>query len=216
MKPLRLGVNIDHVATVRNARGGDNPDPVRAALMARESGRRRHHRASARGPAPYLRRGYRAAVARIGDSAQSGNGRHRRDAGDRGQGAAPCRLHRAGEARGAHHRRRHRRGGAFRAAQAHRRRAWRMPASASLCSSSPIRQLDAAQTLGAPVVELHTGAYANAGGARTRDVLKHIHNAAAYGASSGLRFMPATVSPTTMSSPSPRCRKSANSISAIS
>ena len=28
MKSLRLGVNIDHVATVRNARGGDNPDPV--------------------------------------------------------------------------------------------------------------------------------------------------------------------------------------------
>ena len=31
---LRLGVNIDHMATVRNARGGDNPDPVRAALLA--------------------------------------------------------------------------------------------------------------------------------------------------------------------------------------
>ena len=28
---LRLGVNIDHVATIRNARGGDHPDPVRAA-----------------------------------------------------------------------------------------------------------------------------------------------------------------------------------------
>ncbi|WP_386684360.1 pyridoxine 5'-phosphate synthase [Loktanella sp. R86503] len=35
---LRLGVNIDHVATVRNARGGDNPDPVRAALMAQDAG----------------------------------------------------------------------------------------------------------------------------------------------------------------------------------
>jgi hypothetical protein len=32
--PLRLGVNIDHVATVRNARGGDLPDPVRAAQIA--------------------------------------------------------------------------------------------------------------------------------------------------------------------------------------
>lgn len=30
-QPLRLGVNIDHVATIRNARGGDHPDPVRAA-----------------------------------------------------------------------------------------------------------------------------------------------------------------------------------------
>ncbi len=32
--PLRLGVNIDHVATVRNARGGPHPDPVRAAHLA--------------------------------------------------------------------------------------------------------------------------------------------------------------------------------------
>jgi len=36
--PLRLGVNVDHVATVRNARGGRNPDPVRAALLAIEAG----------------------------------------------------------------------------------------------------------------------------------------------------------------------------------
>jgi pyridoxine 5-phosphate synthase len=36
--PLRLGVNVDHVATLRNARGGRNPDPVRAALMAIEAG----------------------------------------------------------------------------------------------------------------------------------------------------------------------------------
>ena len=35
---LRLGVNIDHVATVRNARGGDNPDPVRAAILAQSAG----------------------------------------------------------------------------------------------------------------------------------------------------------------------------------
>ncbi|MEP6837480.1 MAG: pyridoxine 5'-phosphate synthase [Bradyrhizobium sp.] len=36
--PLRLGVNIDHVATLRNARGGLRPDPVRAALLAIEAG----------------------------------------------------------------------------------------------------------------------------------------------------------------------------------
>ncbi|WP_417470651.1 pyridoxine 5'-phosphate synthase [Maricaulis sp.] len=35
---LRLGVNIDHVATIRNARGGEHPDPVRAARQAAESG----------------------------------------------------------------------------------------------------------------------------------------------------------------------------------
>ena len=36
--PLRLGVNVDHVATLRNARGGEGPDPVRAALQAIEAG----------------------------------------------------------------------------------------------------------------------------------------------------------------------------------
>jgi pyridoxine 5-phosphate synthase len=35
---LRLGVNIDHVATIRNARGGAHPDPVRAAIAAAEAG----------------------------------------------------------------------------------------------------------------------------------------------------------------------------------
>jgi pyridoxine 5-phosphate synthase len=34
VRPLRLGVNIDHVATVRNARGGHHPDPIRAAHLA--------------------------------------------------------------------------------------------------------------------------------------------------------------------------------------
>jgi len=35
---LRLGVNIDHVATIRNARGGAHPDPVKAALLAADAG----------------------------------------------------------------------------------------------------------------------------------------------------------------------------------
>ena len=38
MDYLRLGVNIDHVATVRNARGGDAPDPIKAALIAQNAG----------------------------------------------------------------------------------------------------------------------------------------------------------------------------------
>ena len=37
-KRLRLGVNIDHVATIRNARGGPHPDPVRAARLAADAG----------------------------------------------------------------------------------------------------------------------------------------------------------------------------------
>ncbi len=35
---LRLGVNIDHVATLRNARGGADPDPARAAMLAQSAG----------------------------------------------------------------------------------------------------------------------------------------------------------------------------------
>ena len=38
ISPLRLGVNVDHVATVRNARGGSHPDPVEAAKIAIAAG----------------------------------------------------------------------------------------------------------------------------------------------------------------------------------
>ncbi len=38
VRPIRLGVNVDHVATVRNARGGRHPDPVRAAKLAIAAG----------------------------------------------------------------------------------------------------------------------------------------------------------------------------------
>ena len=38
MTKIRLGVNIDHVATIRNARGGIHPDPVDAAILAQKSG----------------------------------------------------------------------------------------------------------------------------------------------------------------------------------
>ena len=38
MKNIKLGVNIDHVATIRNARGESYPDPLRAAMIAQESG----------------------------------------------------------------------------------------------------------------------------------------------------------------------------------
>ena len=36
--PIRLGINIDHVATLRNAREGTHPDPLRAAMIAIEAG----------------------------------------------------------------------------------------------------------------------------------------------------------------------------------
>ncbi len=50
MAELRLGVNVDHVATLRNARGGAVPDPIRAALIAIEAGAGSVQPASARLP----------------------------------------------------------------------------------------------------------------------------------------------------------------------
>jgi len=50
------------------------------------------------------------------------------------------------------------------------------------------RQLDASKALGAPVVELHTGAYANASGAEREKLLEKIREAAAYGESIGLEI----------------------------
>jgi len=50
------------------------------------------------------------------------------------------------------------------------------------------RQLDASRSLGAPVVELHTGAYANASGAERETLLAKIREAAAYGESIGLEI----------------------------
>lgn len=38
LNPIRLGVNVDHVATLRNARGGLHPDPIQAARLALEAG----------------------------------------------------------------------------------------------------------------------------------------------------------------------------------
>ena len=38
MNKIRLGVNIDHIATIRNARGEYYPEPFRAALLAEKSG----------------------------------------------------------------------------------------------------------------------------------------------------------------------------------
>ncbi len=80
---LRLGVNIDHVATIRNARGGGHPDPVRAAKQAAEAG--------ADGITAHLREDRRhisdsdieRLTAQINLSSQPGDGGDRRDAGHR-------------------------------------------------------------------------------------------------------------------------------------
>ena len=43
MSKIRLGVNIDHVATVRNARGESYPSPLRAALLAQKVEQTRYY-----------------------------------------------------------------------------------------------------------------------------------------------------------------------------
>ena len=77
---LRLGVNIDHVATIRNARGGLHPDPLRAAQVAAEAG--------ADGITAHLREDRRhitdadldALIGSISLPLEPRNGRHRRNA----------------------------------------------------------------------------------------------------------------------------------------
>ena len=181
--PLRLGVNIDHVATIRNARGGRHPDPVRAARAGRAGGRRRHHRPSARGSPPYLRRRHRTPDPRDRPAAESRNGGDRGDAGDRAAPQAARRLPGAGKARGAHHRRRPRRGARRTITLApFIRRLNDAGIRVSLFIEAEPRQLDAAVALGAPVVELHTGAYCEARGRRERERhLDRLIKAAAYG-----------------------------------
>jgi pyridoxine 5-phosphate synthase len=159
---LRLGVNIDHVATIRNARGGDHPDPVRAAEIAAAAG--------ADGITAHLREDRR----HIGD----------RDIERlRAEIALPLNLEMAATdemlAIALRHRphaacivpeRREERtteGGIDLVGQ-HARLAPIVVAlagagiRASLFIEPDRRALDAARALGAPVVELHTGAYCEA------------------------------------------------------
>ena len=86
--PVRLGVNVDHVATVRNARGGRHPDPLRAAELAIAAG--------ADGITAHLREDRRhirdddiaRLMARLSQAAQLRDGGDRRDDRDRAQARA--------------------------------------------------------------------------------------------------------------------------------
>ena len=81
--PIRLGINIDHIATLRNARGARYPDPLRAAKLAVEAGADNitaHLREDRR---HITRRGHRPADGRQARATQSRNGGDAGDAGDR-------------------------------------------------------------------------------------------------------------------------------------
>ncbi|MGX1099049.1 pyridoxine 5'-phosphate synthase [Amorphus sp. MBR-141] len=189
-QPLRLGVNIDHVATLRNARGGALPDPVRAARLAVEAGadgitahlrEDRRHIVDAdlarlvREVAAPLNLEMAAtdemvaialhiaphAVCLVPENRAERTTEGGLDAvGGRDRLATPVRLLRDSGAR------------------------------VSLFVEADPRQLDAARELGAAVVELHTGRYcelAAAGEADAADAeLSRLTQAAAYGGRIGL------------------------------
>jgi pyridoxine 5-phosphate synthase len=188
MDKLRLGVNIDHVATVRNARGGADPDPVRAAILAQGAG--------ADGITAHLREDRRhisdADIARLRVALTVPLNLEMAATDEMLAVALKARPHAAcivPEKR----EERTTEGGIDAAGGFARLK----PVVAALRDAGvrvslfiePDRgQIDAAHALGAPVVELHTGAYANAAGARAEELLAKIRQAAAFGAELGLEI----------------------------
>ncbi|WP_375391430.1 pyridoxine 5'-phosphate synthase [uncultured Sphingomonas sp.] len=187
---LRLGVNIDHVATVRNARGTNYPDPVAAALIAAQAG--------ADGITAHLREDRRhitdADIARLAaelaiplnlemaatDEMLAIALRHRPH--------AACIVPEKREERTTE--------GGIDAAGQHDRLARIVAAlgaagvRVSLFIEPDPRQIEAAVRLGAPVVELHTGRYAELNGpedagARAAE-LRRLSDAAALAAKNGI------------------------------
>ncbi len=185
---LRLGVNIDHVATVRNARGGDNPDPVRAAILAEQAG--------ADGITAHLREDRRhirdediAALKRdlkIPLNLEMAATEEMLAIALRHQPHACCIVPEKREERTTE-------GGIDVVGQFGRlqpiiAKLVAVGIRVSMFIEPDRKQLDASRALGAPVVELHTGAYANAVGEAQDKLLKHIHNAAEFGADIGLEI----------------------------
>lgn len=184
--PLRLGVNIDHVATIRNARGSRYPDPIRAALMAQEAG--------ADGITAHLREDRRHIIDEdIGHLI--------------GAISLPLNMEMAATEEMVQIALRHRphaacivperreevtTEGGLNAAGQHNH----LKPLISRLSDAGIRvslfiepdpaQIEAAISLGAPVVELHTGKYAHTDGEERAQELRRIADAAALAAKNGL------------------------------
>ncbi len=188
MHRLRLGVNIDHVATVRQARGGRFPDPVRAAKLAAQAG--------ADGITAHLREDRR----HISDDDIERLSREldlplNLEMAATDEMLAIALKHRPHAACIVPEKREERTTeGGIDAAGQHNRLAPFVRAlgaaniRVSLFIEANRRQLDAAKSLGAPVVELHTGAYCDASGAERERHLRAIQDAAAYGDSIGLEI----------------------------
>ncbi len=184
---LRLGVNIDHVATIRNARGGDHPDPVRAAQIVALHG--------ADGITAHLREDRRhirdedlariMAATDLPLNLEMAATEEMLEIALRHKPHAACIVPERREERTTE--------GGLDAAGQHNQLAPIVAALAdagirvSLFIEPTARQIDAAIRLRAPVIELHTGRYAHLGdGPRREAELKRLADAAALAVKNGI------------------------------
>jgi len=183
-RPLRLGVNIDHVATIRNARGGEHPDPVRAAHLAAAAG--------ADGITAHLREDRRhmtdADIARL--VAEIALPLNLEMAATDEMLAIACKNRPHAACIVPERRAERTTEGGLDAAGKHNTlkpfvaRLSDAGIRVSLFIAPEARQIEAAASLGAPVVELHTGPYAHSDG--SVDELARLADAARLAASHGL------------------------------
>lgn len=188
MRPdhLRLGVNIDHVATIRNARGGDHPDPVRAAFAAAEAG--------ADGITAHLREDRRhitdedihrlTEALTIPLNLEMAATDEMLEIALRHRPHAACIVPEKREERTTE-------GGLDAAGQHNQLQHFVSALSAanirvSLFIEPDPAQIEAAIRLGAPVVELHTGRYAHLEGEERAAELRRLADAAALAAKNGI------------------------------
>ena len=183
---LRLGVNIDHVATIRNARGGEHPDPVRAAQIVADCG--------GDGITVHLREDRRHIrdedLARVQDATglplnlEMAAPDEMLEIALRHKPHAACIVPERREERTTE--------GGLDAAGQHNRlvpivsRLRDAGIRVSLFIGPDERQIEAAIKLGAPVVELHTGDYAHAEGDARAAELKKLADMAALAAKNGI------------------------------
>jgi pyridoxine 5-phosphate synthase len=183
---LRLGLNIDHVATIRNARGGDHPDPVRAAILCASAG--------ADGITAHLREDRRhitdADIERLMAeidlplNLEMAATDEMLDIAIRHRPHAACIVPEKREERTTE--------GGLDAAGQHNHLAYYVDKlrganiRVSLFIEPDERQLDAALRLGAPVVEFHTGRYAHLDGEDRAEELKRIADCAALAVKNGI------------------------------
>lgn len=186
IQSLRLGVNIDHVATIRNARGGDHPDPVRAAEMVAAVG--------ADGITAHLREDRRhirdedisriQAATDLPLNLEMAATAEMVDIALRHKPHAACIVPEKREERTTE--------GGLDAAGLHNQlqpivtRLSDAGIRVSLFIEANERQIEAAMKLGAPVVEFHTGEYAHATGEDRARELRRIADMAALAAKNGI------------------------------